>query len=124
MKWCIRHLKWLKDFLALENGIASLATVCRMLWHLDVYLFALAFMEWIGEILKPQGIHLVIDGKALRAAASKVKNNRTPMILNALDAVTGLALTQLPIHDKEGEHFVFTVKRNQPAAHDEIMDFF
>lgn len=74
----------------LENGIASLSTACRMLCGIDEYLFTMAFMEWIGEILSTRGIHLVIDGKALRAAESKVKDIRAPLVMNALDAATGL----------------------------------
>ena len=60
-------------------------------------------MEWIGEIVKTKGIHLAVDGKALRAAMEKVKDFRAPMVLNAVDAVTGLVLAQLPIQSKECE---------------------
>lgn len=148
--------------MTLENGIASPSTACRMLCRIDECLFTMVFMEWIGEILSAGGIHLVIDGKALRAAASKVKGSRAPLIMNAIDAATGLVLAQLPIEDKgceqnaipellklldvrgsiitidaigtqtnimerivdSGGHFVFTVKKNQPIAYDEIMDMF
>ena len=58
-------------------------------------------MEWIGEILCTKGIHISIDGKALRAAMEKVKNFRAPMVLNAIDAATGLVLAQLPIQNKD-----------------------
>jgi len=100
LAWCGRHLKWLGRYMKLENGIASAATVSRMLCRIDEYLFAMAFMEWIGEILEIRGIHLIIDGKALRAATERVKNSRTPMVMNALDAATGLVLAQLPVEDK------------------------
>lgn len=162
LRWCKRHLKWLRRYMALENGIASPSTACRILCNVDEYLFVLAFMEWIGEILSTKGIHLVIDGKALRAATEKVKGGRAPMLMNALDAATGLVLAQLPVQDKECEitaipellklldlrestvtidaigtqtnimkqiieaegHFVFTVKKNQPTAYGEIIQFF
>lgn len=97
LKWCKYHLGWLKGYMILENGIASPSTACRLLGRIDECLFAMAFMEWIGEILSTRGIHLVIDGKALRAAASKVMS---PMVMNALDAATGLVVAQLPIPDK------------------------
>ena len=90
----------LKKHLVLKNGIASPSTVSRVLSGIDEELFALEFMEWIGEILSTKGIHLAIDGKALRAAMEKGKNFRTPMVLNAIDAVTGLVAAQLPIKDK------------------------
>lgn len=103
LAWCIRHEKWLKKGLTLLNGIASLATVSRLLSGIDEELFLFAFMEWIGEVLSTKGLHLAIDGKAVRAAASKVKGKKAPMILNAIDTATGLVLSQLPIQNKECE---------------------
>lgn len=103
LKWCKNHLEWLRRYMPLKNGIASASTACRMLCSIDEELFGLAFMEWIGEILSTKGIHIVIDGKALRAAASKVMGQRTPMVMNVLDAATGLVLAQMPIQDKECE---------------------
>ena len=102
--WCARHQEWLKKMgLGLRNGIASIATVSRMLSRMDEELFLFAFMEWIGEILDTKGLHLAIDGKAIRAAASKVRGTKAPMLLNALDTATGLVLAQLPIQNKECE---------------------
>lgn len=103
LNWCRCHLEELREFLPLKNGIASPSTACRILWGIDEELFLLAFMEWIGEIADTKGIHLSIDGKALRAAAEKEKGTRAPMVLNAIDAVTGLVLAQLPIRDKDHE---------------------
>ena len=104
LAWCARHLKWLKKMgLGLQNGIASIATVSRMLSGMDEELFLFAFMEWVGEILDTKGLHLAIDGKAIRAAASKVRGTKAPMLLNAVDTATGLVLAQLPIQNKECE---------------------
>lgn len=60
-------------------------------------------MEWIREILGKKGIHISIDGKALRAAMEKVKDFKAPMVLNAIDAATGLVLAQMPIRNKDCE---------------------
>ncbi len=57
-------------------------------------LFALEFMEWIGEIVNTKGIHLAVDGKALRATMEKVKDFRATMVLNVIDAVTGVVVVQ------------------------------
>ena len=70
---------------------------------IDEELFLYAFMEWIGEILDSRGLHLIIDGKALRGATSKVRGERTPMIMNVIDAQTKLVLCQYPIDCKENE---------------------
>lgn len=103
LKWCKKHLEELREYLPLKNGIASPSTACRILSGIDEELFALEFMEWIGEIVDTKGIHLAVDGKALRAAMEKVKDFRAPMVLNAIDAVTGLVLAQIPIWNKECE---------------------
>lgn len=101
--WCKKHLKELREYLPLKNGIASPSTACRLLSGMDEELFALEFMEWAGEIVSTKGIHLAVDGKALRASMEKVKDFRAPMVLNAIDAVTGLVVSQMPIKNKDCE---------------------
>lgn len=102
--WCQRHEGWLKkNGLHLPNGIASLSTVSRLLSGLDEELFLFVFIEWIGAIVRTKGVHLAVDGKAIRAATEKCKGKRAPMMLHVLEAATGLVLAQLPIPDKESE---------------------
>ena len=103
LKWCRKHLEWLRQYLPLKNGVASPSTACRILAGIDEELFALQFTAWIGEIVETRGIHLIIDGKALRAAMEKVKSFRAPMVMNAIDAATGLVLAQLLLQNKECE---------------------
>jgi len=103
LRWCEKHLAELRGYLLLKNGIASPSTACRILSRIDIGLFGLGFMEWIGEIVSTKGIHIAIDGKALRAAMEKVKDFRAPMVLNAIDAATGLVIAQIPIQNKDCE---------------------
>lgn len=103
LKWCKKHLKWLRNYLVLRNGIASPSTASRILSGIDEELFAFSFMEWIGEIVNSRGLHLAVDGKALRGAMEKVKNFRAPMVLNVIDAATGLVMAQLPLQNKDCE---------------------
>ena len=91
----------MRGYLPSKNGIASPSTACRLLSGMDEELFALEFMEWIGEIVSTKGSHLAVDGKALRAAMEKVKDFRKPMVLNAVDAVTGVVVAQMPIKNKD-----------------------
>lgn len=100
LNWCRNHLEYLRDYIPLKNGIASLSTASRVLSGIDEELFALQFMEWVGEILDTKNRQLAIDGKALRGAAEKVKGSKVPMVLNAIDTVTGLVVCQFPIQDK------------------------
>lgn len=105
LAWCRRHEKWLKKGMCLKNGIASAPTVSRLLSRIDEELFLYTFMEWIGEILCTKGIHLAIDGKAIRAAMQKVQgaDAKIPVLLHAMDTATGLILAQLPVPEKTNE---------------------
>ena len=103
VKWCKNQHEWLRRIIPLENGIASVPTICRILAGIDEELFALTFMEWIGEIVSTKGIHIAIDGKALRAGMNKVKDFRAPMILNAIDVATGIVLSQIAMEKKDCE---------------------
>lgn len=102
--WCKKHEAWLKKMgLPLAGGIASVATVSRLLSSIDELLFLCVFIDWISAIVKTRGVHLAVDGKALRAAAEKCKGQRAPMMLHVLEVATGLVLAQLPIPDKKNE---------------------
>ena len=104
MGWCRRHENWLKKMgLPMPEGIASVSTVSRLLSTIDEALFLFSFIEWIGGIVRTKGVHLAVDGKAIRAAAEKCKGKRAPMMLHVLEAATGLVVAQLPIPDKESE---------------------
>lgn len=87
----------------LKNGIASEATISRMLSGIDETLFCMVFAEWMSDLFQRHGIHIIIDGKALRAATEKVKGGKINYILNALDAATNLVLCQMAIGEKENE---------------------
>lgn len=101
--WCRDHMDMLKEYMVLEHGIASEATVSRMLNGIDEEIFALAFMEWTAEIVKERGMHIIIDGKALRGATEKIKGGNTPYVLNAIDAATELVVAQMAIREKTNE---------------------
>lgn len=45
----------------------------------------------------------MIDGKALRAATEKIKDKKTPYILNAMDAATNLVIAQAAIPETTNE---------------------
>ena len=101
--WCQDNIEMLRKHMTLKQGIASEATISRMLNRIDVEMFIYAFMEWTAEILCEHGIHIIIDGKALKGAAEKIRNGNTPYILNAIDAATQMVIAQLPIEEKTNE---------------------
>lgn len=80
-----------------------MATVSRMLSSINEDDFCNAFMQWMTELLRTEGTHIIIDGKALRAATERIKDGHTPYILNAIEAATNLVVAQLEVDSKENE---------------------
>jgi len=87
----------------MPSGVPSVSTMSRILSRVDEEMVSLAIMNWICAIVDTRGIHIAIDGKGLRAAASKIKGERTPYILNAIDVATRLVIGQLAIREKTNE---------------------
>ena len=103
LQWCRNHIDFLRQHLELKNGNASPATVSRILGNIDEETFCLAFIEWMTGMLNTKGINIAIDGKALRGSTEKIRNRKTPYILNVIDTATALVIAQLPIAEKENE---------------------
>lgn len=103
VRWCRSHLEELQKYMPFPNGIPSLATMSRILAAVDGEMVSLALINWTGEIFSTKGIHIAIDGKGLRAAAHKVRDERTPYIINAVDTVSRLVIAQLSIGEKTNE---------------------
>ena len=89
--------------MAFPNEVPSVSTMSRVLAAVDEEMVSLALINWIGEIFNTRGIHIAIDGKGLRAAARKIRDERTPYILNAIDAASKLVIGQLVIQEKTNE---------------------
>lgn len=93
----------LRRHMPFPNGVPSVSTMSRMLAAVDEEMVSLALINWIGEVINTRGIHIAIDGKGLRAATRKVKEEKTPYILNAIDTASKLVIGQLVIHEKANE---------------------
>lgn len=102
-RWCRRHTDYLTKYMPLPSGVPSVSTMSRILAGVDEEMVSVAVMNWICQVVDTRGIHIAIDGKGLRAAASKLKNERTPYILNAIDVTTRLVIGQLAIKEKTNE---------------------
>lgn len=103
VRWSRRNLAELQRHMPFPNGVPSVSTMSRMLAAVDEEMVSLALINWIGEIFNTRGIHIAIDGKGLRAAARKVRDEKTPYILNAIDTASRLVVGQLVIHGKANE---------------------
>ncbi len=103
LTWARSHLSFLRKFMPLEHGIASEATISRMLSHLDEKMFELIFIGWINMIVKIRGTHLCIDGKALRGGTQRIRGGNTPYVLNIIEESTRLVLAQMLVDTKTNE---------------------
>lgn len=102
-RWGKRHLAELRRHMPFPNGVPSVSTMSRVLAAVDEEMVSLALINWIGEINDTRGIHIAVDGKGLRAAARKVRDEKTPYILNAIDTASRLVIGQIVIHGKTNE---------------------
>lgn len=68
LKPMLKHSSdWLKQFLALPNGMPSHNTIARVFARLDPQAFKQSFHNWIDSITKSLGAQVIpIDGKTLR----------------------------------------------------------
>lgn len=103
LKWARKHINELRKHMDIENGIASVSTVSRLLKEIDEEMFLFVFMEWISELLDTHEKHIIIDGKALRGAAEKSRGGTAPYILNVVEAASQMVILHLPIGEKGNE---------------------
>lgn len=102
-KWSKRHIDDLQKYMPFPYGIPSLSTFSRTLASVDEEMLSITPANWIGGIVDTRGGHIAIDGKGLKAAAMKIRGQKTPYIVNALDVVTKLVIGQLAIPEKQNE---------------------
>lgn len=97
------HEQYFIDLLELENGIPSHDTFSRVFSSIDSKKFTDIFIEWIKDIVKQKGLHVAIDGKAIKSARDKVNGGNTPYILSGFLCDIGLSIGQIKVDDKSNE---------------------
>lgn len=97
------HEQYFIDLLELENGIPSHDTFSRVFSSIDSKKFTDIFVEWIKDIVKQKGLHVAIDGKAIKSARDKVNGGNTPYILSGFLCDIGLSIGQIKVDDKSNE---------------------
>jgi len=60
------HEDYFTNLLNLKNGTPSHDTLSRVFAMIDSKKFMSIFIEWIKDIIQKNGIHLSIDGKAVK----------------------------------------------------------
>ena len=70
---------WLRQFLALPNGIPSHDTFYRLFARIDPRKFGACVSMWMTAVCRATGLrHIAIDGKAVRAAPGDTSAGASP----------------------------------------------
>lgn len=97
------HEIYFTNLLNLENGTPSHDTLSKVFATIDSKKFLEIFIGWMKEIIKNNGLHLSIDGKAVKSARDAINGGNTPYIVSAFLSDIGLSVGQVKVDDKSNE---------------------
>ena len=63
----------------------------------------LFFQSCLKQIISNNGLHLSIDGKAIKSARDKINGGNTPYIVSAFLSDIGISIGQVKVDDKTNE---------------------
>lgn len=96
--------KFLRTFLELPNGIPSHDTFGRLFAALDPEAFAALLTRWLGAWSRElAGVHVAIDGKAIRAALDRSARSSPMLLVSAFAVESGLVLGQVQSDPESNE---------------------
>lgn len=94
---------WLKQWLALPNGIPSHDTFKRVFEHIDAQAFQARFMGWVQSVFQlTAGQVIAIDGKTLRGTCDR-QGKSTLHVVSAWATANQLTLAQVKVGEKANE---------------------
>lgn len=97
------HETYFIELLNLKNGTPSHDTLSKVFASINSKKFLEIFIEWIKEIINDKGLHLSIDGKAVKSARDAINGGNTPYIVSAFLSDIGLSVGQVKVDDKSNE---------------------
>ena len=97
------HEDYFTNLLNLEHGTPSHDTLSKVFSIIDSKKFLELFIEWINQIIKGNGLHVSIDGKAVKSARDKINGGNTPYIVSAFLSDIGISIGQVKVDDKSNE---------------------
>ena len=99
-----RKEAFLRQFLALPNGIPSHDTFGRVFAALDPAAFAACFLAWVQDAVRVTGGQVVaIDGKTLRRSHDRAAGRGPLHLVSAWAAANGVVLGQVAVDEKSNE---------------------
>ena len=97
------HEDYFTKLLNLKNGTPSHDTLSNVFALIDSKIFMQLFIDWIKDIVKDNGLHISIDGKAIKSAKDKINGGNTPYIVSAFLSDIGISIGQVKVDDKSNE---------------------
>ena len=97
------HEDYFTKLLDLKNGTPSHDTLSNVFASIDSKVFMQLFIDWIKDIVKDNGLHISIDGKAVKSAKDKINGGNTPYIVSAFLSDIGISIGQVKVDDKSNE---------------------
>jgi predicted transposase YbfD/YdcC len=106
-RWAANRVDWLKQFLALPNGVPSRDCIRRLLMMLRPEAFQKCFQEWIATAIPmddggPRRL-IAIDGKTCRRSHDASQGLGALHIVSAWASEEGIALGQVATDEKSNE---------------------
>ncbi len=96
--------QWLKEFLALPNGIPSHDTFARVFARLNPEQLQESFLSWVRAVSRvSEGEVIAIDGKTVRRSYDEGKNKGAIHMISAWASQNRLVLGQRKVDDKSNE---------------------
>ena len=97
------HEDYFSDLLDFKYGIPSHDTFSKVFSIINPNEFMNLFINWIKEITNQKGLHVAIDGKAIKSARDKVNNGNIPYILSGFLCDVGISIGQIKVDDKSNK---------------------
>ena len=95
---------WLREFLALPNGIPSHDTFARVFARLNPEQLQESFLSWVRAVSRvSEGEVIAIDGKTVRRSYDEGKNKGAIHMISAWASQNRLVLGQRKVDDKSNE---------------------
>lgn len=95
---------WLKQFLALPNGIPCPDTFRRVFERIDPKVFERCFQRWVQSIVETVGAQVIpIDGKTVKGSYDREQKQSALHLVSAWASTHRLVLGQVKVADKSNE---------------------
>jgi hypothetical protein len=100
----LSKLDWLREFLALPNGIPCPDTFRRVFERINPKVFERCFQKWVQSIVETIGAQVIpIDGKTLRGSYDREQGKSAIHLVSAWASEHRLVLGQVKVADKSNE---------------------